>query len=267
MFIIKTGIEYVSIHTPTQGVTKPRSRASLGFFVSIHTPTQGVTYCRDMIKHKRLFQSTHPRRVWPYNSTPSTSGVSLQSTHPRRVWRLIRPILILIVSFNPHTHAGCDLWTYYYLWLWCCFNPHTHAGCDKTNQTSIDINRVSIHTPTQGVTLAGNAIGASSQFQSTHPRRVWHWLLPVVGLINQCFNPHTHAGCDLRLVHRCLTLNSFNPHTHAGCDRFCSILKLNRYCFNPHTHAGCDKFLCEHCRKGLVSIHTPTQGVTRYIIC
>ena len=63
MFIIKTGIEYVSIHTPTQGVTKPRSRASLGFFVSIHTPTQGVTYCRDMIKHKRLFQSTHPRRV------------------------------------------------------------------------------------------------------------------------------------------------------------------------------------------------------------
>ena len=120
-----------------------------------------------------MFQSTHPRRVWPYNSTPSTSGVSFQSTHPRRVWRLIRPILILIVSFNPHTHAGCDLWTYYYLWLWCCFNPHTHAGCDKTNQTSIDINRVSIHTPTQGVTMFIIKTGIEYEFQSTHPRRVW----------------------------------------------------------------------------------------------
>ena len=28
------------------------------------------------------------------------------------------------------------------------FNPHTHVGCDKTNQASMDINRVSIHTPT-----------------------------------------------------------------------------------------------------------------------
>ena len=130
-----------------------QARAAMLNAVSIHTPTQGVTLTSaGAWSYQSMFQSTHPRRVWPYNSTPSTSGVSFQSTHPRRVWRLIRPILILIVSFNPHTHAGCDLWTYYYLWLWCCFNPHTHAGCDKTNQTSIDINRVSIHTPTQGVT-------------------------------------------------------------------------------------------------------------------
>ena len=37
----------VSIHTPTQGVTRPKSRASVGFFVSIHTPTQGVTKHHD----------------------------------------------------------------------------------------------------------------------------------------------------------------------------------------------------------------------------
>ena len=174
-----------------------QARAAMLNAVSIHTPTQGVTLTSaGAWSYQSMFQSTHPRRVWPYNSTPSTSGVSFQSTHPRRVWRLIRPILILIVSFNPHTHAGCDLWTYYYLWLWCCFNPHTHAGCDlwtyyylwlwccfnphthagcdKTNQTSIDINRVSIHTPTQGVTRERGFVGEQGD----------------------SFNPHTHAGCD-----------------------------------------------------------------------
>ena len=174
-----------------------QARAAMLNAVSIHTPTQGVTLTSaGAWSYQSMFQSTHPRRVWPYNSTPSTSGVSFQSTHPRRVWRLIRPILILIVSFNPHTHAGCDLWTYYYLWLWCCFNPHTHAGCDKTNQTSIDINRVSIHTPTQGVT---------KYLISNHERMLVSIHTPTQG-VTMCyfpslsnyvgFNPHTHAGCD-----------------------------------------------------------------------
>ena len=43
MFIIKTGIEYVSIHTPTQGVTLANLYAQGSLTVSIHTPTQGVT--------------------------------------------------------------------------------------------------------------------------------------------------------------------------------------------------------------------------------
>ena len=173
-----------------------QARAAMLNAVSIHTPTQGVTLTSaGAWSYQSMFQSTHPRRVWPYNSTPSTSGVSFQSTHPRRVWRLIRPILILIVSFNPHTHAGCDLWTYYYLWLWCCFNPHTHAGCDKTNQTSIDINRVSIHTPTQGVT---------KYLISNHERMLVSIHTPTQGVTTKIirifapvsFNPHTHAGCD-----------------------------------------------------------------------
>ena len=135
-----------------------QARAAMLNAVSIHTPTQGVTLTSaGAWSYQSMFQSTHPRRVWPYNSTPSTSGVSFQSTHPRRVWRLIRPILILIVSFNPHTHAGCDLWTYYYLWLWCCFNPHTHAGCDIDFRWCLVLSvHVSIHTPTQGVTPYGS---------------------------------------------------------------------------------------------------------------
>ena len=98
------------------------------------------------------------------------------------------------------------------------------------------------------------------------------------------FNPHTHAGCDLRLVLLCLTPSSFNPHTHAGCDfciagsiqgisgfnphthAGCDRIKTTRNhlirCFNPHTHAGCDSITVVWVGCIWVSIHTPTQGVT-----
>ncbi len=32
------------------------------------------------------------------------------------------------------------------------FNPHTHAGCDEFFSLFIERQKVSIHTPTQGVT-------------------------------------------------------------------------------------------------------------------
>ena len=55
----------VSIHTPTQGVTEPRYRTFGKLEVSIHTPTQGVTgFCTCLLNNN--------------------------------------------LCFNPHTHAGCD---------------------------------------------------------------------------------------------------------------------------------------------------------------
>ena len=36
--------------------------------------------------------------------------------------------------------------------------------------------------------------------------------------------------------------------------------------FNPHTHAGCDQGTVPFDREIKVSIHTPTQGVTLYLI-
>ena len=82
---------------------------NIGLIVSIHTPTQGVTTfsgrCRDK---KKKFQSTHPRRVWLFNNAAKMEEM----------------------SFNPHTHAGCDVQTPTVLWFWLSFNPHTHAGCD-----------------------------------------------------------------------------------------------------------------------------------------
>ena len=54
------------------------------------------------------------------------------------------------------------------------FNPHTHAGCDQGTVPFDREIKVSIHTPTQGVTTSRNRVSPALE----------------------SFNPHTHAGCD-----------------------------------------------------------------------
>ena len=58
-----------------------------------------------------------------------------------------------IARFNPHTHAGCDLLDMLGYGSFIGFNPHTHAGCDAVKSFLLDKSKVSIHTPTQGVTI------------------------------------------------------------------------------------------------------------------
>ena len=52
------------------------------------------------------------------------------------------------------------------------FNPHTHAGCDSVFDSVQFDQLVSIHTPTQGVTVNDTNLQINREFQSTHPRRV-----------------------------------------------------------------------------------------------
>ena len=166
------------------------------------------------------------------------------------------------MCFNPHTHAGCDFiprQKYNGSWFqsthprrvwqaWCeqCadrrgFNPHTHAGCDwRLLQRLLRLLCFNPHTHAGCDYTLPDSSKVWMQFQSTHPRRVWR---------RDAFK-HIHSFC-------------FNPHTHAGCD---VVVKSNCTictCFNPHTHAGCDPFLVLNFRTKKVSIHTPTQGVTK----
>ena len=141
------------------------------------------------------------------------------------------------------------------------FNPHTHAGCDATMLIPSPQDRVSIHTPTQGVTLISLTSLAILKFQSTHPRRVWQQNTRSVCYC-QCFNPHTHAGCDVGRLRHISSIKSFQSthprrvwpwsgqtiHGDYGFQSthprrvWPSAFPLNsRYSgFNPHTHAGCD---------------------------
>ena len=120
----------VSIHTPTKGVTAICNWVLAALSVSIHTPTKGVTFLSKFITIPFRFQSTHPRRVW----------------HKRNNFD------VSMLSFNPHTHEGCDLILKFFIAYILSFNPHTHEGCDS---------------------LYASWSSPDSLFQSTHPRRVW----------------------------------------------------------------------------------------------
>ena len=80
----------------------------------------------------------------------------------------------MLLSFNPHTHEGCDYRTFNVRNCSLSFNPHTHEGCDFAAASEPCFAIVSIHTPTKGVTQNQNDYeSVHHKFQSTHPRRVW----------------------------------------------------------------------------------------------
>ena len=251
----------VSIHTPTKGVTKPFYFPSACLSVSIHTPTKGVTHTPHLSPHGREFQSTHPRRVWQqdrqyfYNefkfqsthprrvwrqsNAKSVATMLFQSTHPRRVWHLYSPFKPCLLSFNPHTHEGCDSQVCKYVQLPVCFNPHTHEGCDPNRRSARTFFQVSIHTPTKGVTLLIALLA-----------KVWR------------FNPHTHEGCDSKRRGAILQRKEFQS-THPRRVWHAHLLQWRLGgCFNPHTHEGCDAPMAQLVKATGVSIHTPTKGVT-----
>ena len=80
------------------------------------------------------------------------------------------------------------------------------------------------------------------------------------------FNPHSHAGSDLiRMI--CLRrYTNFNPHSHAGSDVCVMFVIANLSHFNPHSHAGSDKNVALPVSPRYISIHTPTQGVTDFVL-
>ena len=167
---------YVSIHTPTKGVTSESYLKTLGpWSFNPHTHEGCDTAiansdvakrsfnphthegCDTSLTKKMLerfsFQSTHPRRVWHRHSSPTEWQRMFQSTHPRRVWLAVDDFVNSSRVFQS-THPRR-------VWparpcikaAWPCFNPHTHEGCDLSNSLTSSRSFVSIHTPTKGVTL------------------------------------------------------------------------------------------------------------------
>ena len=165
--------------------------------VSIHTPTQGVTTSIMYPAQASQFQSTHPRRVWLQQQS------SVQNS----------------ISFNPHTHAGCDLFIISFI-SERSVSIHTPTqGVTQSITSTKLIKIVSIHTPTQGVTLASYSL-------------FWWYT---------SFNPHTHAGCDKEIWMRSLR-NGLFQSTHPRRVWPSHKWQDPRHTsFNPHTHAGCDK--------------------------
>ena len=166
------------------------------------------------------------------------------------------------------------------------FNPRTHTGCDHINRLFVISIGVSIHAPTRGATIIRRTFAPIFRAVSIHAPTRGATTPNALGLFRfECFNPRTHTGCDSCQNSAIIHLTGFNPRTHTGCDTqrpyFCRFLNS----FNPRTHTGCDfpplRTLCllswfqsthpHGVRRGStiakskylsVSIHAPTRGAT-----
>ena len=212
-----------------------------------------------------MFQSTHPRRVWLMEYFHNTRVIGFNPHTHAGCDKGLRILTRRSSSFNPHTHAGCDKIHWFIEFRRLCFNPHTHAGCDSVYCYGwYDWRGFNPHTHAGCDLTSSGTFTYQSMFQSTHPRRVWPqarasminaeqfqsthprrvWLLIIVNIVRLLrFNPHTHAGCDVCLQWRCYFDCSFQS-THPRRVWLLAMTMLLRL---------------------LVSIHTPTQGVTDYM--
>ena len=85
---VECGHCFVSIHTPTWGVTLDGIGYQDLIQVSIHTPTWGVTSLFVVFAASTLFQSTHLHEVWPSTDYKLPKTGLFQSTHLHEVWRI-----------------------------------------------------------------------------------------------------------------------------------------------------------------------------------
>ncbi len=100
--------------------------------------------------------------------------------------------------------------------------------------------KISIHTPAQGVTIL------SPMFPALMPISIHTPAQGVTGV--QKAHPH-------RFRH-------FNPHSRTGSDNSSSVTSFSACDFNPHSRTGSDMVILHAIQWRLISIHTPAQGVT-----
>ncbi len=145
------------------------------------------------------------------------------------------------------------------------FNPHTYMRCDTAAGVTITQAKVSIHTPTWGVTLQLRSRGAahhvsihtptwgvtSSHHRQAHHRRVSihtpTWGVTTVrrgySWKGKRFNPHTYMRCDKTVVFEGL-YRQVSIHTPTWGVTTCpsSVVLITRS-FNPHTYMRCDRLM------------------------
>ena len=214
-----------------------------------------------------LFHSTHPRRVWRIVFRHISFFLEFQSTHPRRVWHQNRLLQEQFKAVSIHTPTkGVTNFTLNILLHANSFNPHTHEGCDRPQQPSIrafwrfqsthprrvwlfnflfvqNLTKVSIHTPTKGVTTTTKVTDGNMQV-SIHTPTKGVTVLPTSGADWTEVSIHTPTKGVTKCRPSLLYPIFVSIHTPTKGVTSCRTPQLNQ---------------------DGVSIHTPTKGVT--LIC
>ena len=184
-----------------------------------------------------------------------------QSTHLHEVWRWSKTTIVVICSFNPHTYMRCDT----YSW---CYHYVLH---------------VSIHTPTWGVTESKVKTDLDRWFQSTHLHEVW---LPFSfpcklsyvsihtptwgvtdGLRAWCHlfqvSIHTPTWGVTAINGEAVRFKTFqSTHLHEVWRLYKGMYRNRLEFQSTHLHEVWHLCINAVIYAGLVSIHTPTWGVT-----
>ena len=144
---------FISIHTPTRGVTRYEWYPKCKLSISIHTPTRGVTGDSFELSYIEQISIHTPTRgvTIPRITSPDRLTISIHTpTRGVTGWHLQR--FLWCRYFNPHSHKGSDSDQYAAFLPLKYFNPHSHKGSDYWVKCKIADEGISIHTPTRGVT-------------------------------------------------------------------------------------------------------------------
>ena len=188
------------------------------------------------------FQSTLPRREWPWNQAFLIFYHIFQSTLPRREWPVVAATAAAANDISIHTPTQgvtCDT-ALIIIWL-ANFNPHSHAGSDlNTIPVRITACLFQSTLPRREWRKCMVEEGAGSGFQSTLPRREWQTL-------------------NLQLK-QCFEFQSTLPRRewHNRSDGSTSISEFQSTLPRREWLEWSFFILWLH----TISIHTPTQGVT-----
>ena len=191
------------------------------------------------------FQYTHPYRVWRLQLNTTDNLYWFQYTHPYRVWPSVAiPLSSWLVFQYTHPYR---VWRYVIIirLLVRCFNTHTHTGCDWIFFSfCILLVCFNTHTHTGCDDVVFSRTTNDGLFQYTHPYRVWrhnNFLTLLQGKFQ-----YTHP-------YRVWHFSAFDPETG----------KMFQYTHPYRVWPFSSKDLQYNF---VVSIHTPIQGVTVYVI-
>ena len=102
------------------------------------------------------------------------------------------------------------------------------------------IQKISIHTPTRGVTQSQGAWSKEKIYFNPHSHKGSDSVPSDKIILTIYFNPHSHKGSDaLRMLEHKLCVH-FNPHSHKGSDDVSGVRDHGLDDFNPHSHKGSD---------------------------
>ena len=172
--------------------------------ISIHTPTRGVTLPPRQIPGANIHFNPHSHKGSDcIQDFPLRLSDQFQSTLPQGEWQKTCYERKTDIYFNPHSHKGSDKYRFLHrvtsnlfqstlpqgewrttadiLFLCCVFQSTLPQGEWRRSYFGVSPpQRISIHTPTRGVTVLEKIADKVFEFQSTLPQGEWQQFSPII---------------------------------------------------------------------------------------